>query len=259
MERDVIDKLKELDVSDFPEFDTCKTILEKGLWVLWIVKEKLGIRKLSAEQVASIVIDVKETSIDAHSITNAFNRAGDKIHVYHENDATLFEIMKAGKNFLLSKTQGFMQLYYFEPGKPFTSKRILSKDILNNLEGELKIVDPYCGERTLDILRDAPDKKIRFLTRLENLKDENKKIRFLRELGEFKREYKEMAFRDYPHIDIHDRYIISSEFLIILGHGIKDLGNKESFAILLNKNASKNIVEALIENFDRRWKQAIRI
>lgn len=43
---------------------------------------------------------------------------------------------------------------------------------------------------------------------------------------------------------------------IKLGHSIKDLGVKESFAIVLNKDTNKNIVEALIENFDRRWKQS---
>jgi hypothetical protein len=39
----------------------------------------------------------------------------------------------------------------------------------------------------------------------------------------------------------------------------KDFGSKESFAIVLNRETSKNIVEALIEVFNRRWKQAIEL
>lgn len=122
-------------------------------------------------------------------------------------------------------------------------------------KGELKIVDPYCGERTLDILRDVKNKTVKFLTRVENLGG-SQRNRLIRELQDFKSENPKVEFRNYPHTDIHDRYIISSELLVILGHSIKDLGAKESFAIILNKDRSKNAVEALIENFDRRWKQS---
>lgn len=251
-----MEKFERVDTSDFPDFYTYNTPLERGLWILWVMKEKLGIRKLNAEQIASVIRDVKEISVDAKSIIYAFNRAGDKIHVYHENGATHFEIMKPGKDYLLSRVrEGSVELFYFEPGRRFTSKRILSKDILSNLKGKLKIVDPYCNERTLDILRDVKDRGVKVLTRVENLKDKERN-RFLREIRDFKSENKNIEFRSYPHTDIHDRYIISPEFIIILGHSIKDLGNKESFAILLSRNTSKNVFEALNENFDRRWKQS---
>ena len=131
----------------------------------------------------------------------------------------------------------------------------MSKNIINNLKGELKIVDPYCNEGTLDILKDVRDREVKVLTRVENLR-EKQRDRFLREIEDFKSENKNIEFRSYPYKDIHDRYVISSEFLAILGHSIKDLGSKESFVILLNRNTSKNIVDALNENFDRRWKQS---
>jgi len=85
-----------------PDFHNYKTPLERGLWVLWVSKEKLGIKRLDAEQIASIIREVKETSIDAKSIISDFNRAGDKIHAYYEDGSTLFEIMKAGKDYLMS-------------------------------------------------------------------------------------------------------------------------------------------------------------
>jgi len=255
MESNIVKQFRELDVSEFPDFYNYKKPLERGLWILWVAREKLGVRKLSDEQIASIAIEALETSITPESITQAFRRAGDKIHVHYKKGTCLYEIMKSGKDFLLSRQKGSMQLYYFEPSKPFTSKRVLSKNIMANLKGELEIVDPYCNERTLDILKEIKDRKIRFLTRLENL-DENKRTRFLRELNEFKREYENVEFRNYPRRDIHDRYITSSDFLVLLGHSIKDLGSKESFAVLLSKSELKNIAEALVENFNRRWKQS---
>ena len=253
---DVVEKFKELDISDFPDFYTYKTPLAKGLWVLWVTKEKLRIRKLDSEQIALVIRNVMEISIDAKPIVNAFNRAGDKVHAYHEDDSTLFEIMKPGKEYLLSQMrEGSVQLFYFESGSRFSSKRILSKNILDNLVGDLKIVDPYCNERTLDILKDVGSRAVKVLTRLENLR-EKERNRFLREVRDFKSESKNIEFRSCPYTDIHDRYIISSDSLVLLGHSIKDLGGKESFAILLNVDTSKNIIESLSENFDRRWNQS---
>jgi len=176
------------------------------------------------------------------------------MHIYHDGDSTLFEIMKPGKEYSLSRMgTGSVQLFHFEPDKRYSSKRVLSKNILNDLQGDLKIVDPYCNERTLDILKEVRQREVKVLTRVENLRSKGGD-RFLREVKDFKSESKNIEFRNYPHTDIHDRYIISSDSLAILGHSIKDLGNKESFIVLLNRDSSKNIVEALNENFDRRWK-----
>jgi hypothetical protein len=252
---EIIESFSKIDISDFPDFFSYDNPLEMGLWVLWVAKEKLNIKKLSAEQIASIIRDVKEISIDARSITNSFNPAKKKIHSYKVDGETYFEIMKPGKDYLLSLTkEGYIEVFYFEPGKPYSNKRIVSKEILNTLKGELKIVDPYCDIKTLDILKEVKNATIKFLSRTDNLKD--KKARFLRQLQDFKAEHLHVEVRDYPYDDIHDRYILSSEGLILLGHSIKDLGNKESFAISLNKKAYRNLIEAIIENFGRRWEQS---
>ena len=256
METELLKKFREIDISDFLDFYDYEKVFEKGLWVLWVAKEKLGIKRLTAEQIASIIRDVKETSVEAKSITYSFNRAGDKIHTYQEDGKAYFEIMKLGKDHLISQVrEDSIEVFYFEADKRYTSKRILSKNILDSIEGELRIVDPYCDERTLDILTGVKNRAIKFLTKVENLR-ENKRNRFLRELQDFKSENPNIELRNYQHTDIHDRYIISSKLLVILGHSIKDLGTKESFAIILDKDISKNIVETLIENFDRRWKQS---
>lgn len=253
---DIFKKIRETDTSDFPDFYNYKRPLEMGLWVLLVAKEKLQIKKLTAEQIASIIRDVKEVSITAKSINNAFNAARDKVYTRPDGGEVYFEIMKRGKDSLISQIkEGSIEVFYFEPDKRYTSKRVLSKNILNSLKGELRIVDPYCGERTLDILKEVKDRPVKFLTKVENLR-EKERDRFLRELQDFKSENPNVEFGNYLHTDIHDRYIISSEFLVILGHSIKDLGSKESFAIMLNKENNRNIVEVLIENFNRRWKQS---
>jgi len=256
IKRNIVKIFQEVDTYDFPAFNKYKRPLERALWVLWVAKEKLGIKALTAEQIASIIRDVEEVSIEATTIAQSFKRAGRKIHVYLEGREVLYEIMREGREHLLSLIQeGSINVFCFEPEQRFTSKRLLTENILKGLDGELRIVDPYCGERTLDCLKDIKDRQIRFLTRMENLPQKSRD-RFERELQDFKSEYPDIEFRDYPSTDLHDRYIISLSSLVILGHSIKDLGGKESFAIVLNKETSKNVFEALSETFDRRWKQS---
>jgi len=256
MKTELIEKFTKVDTSAYPDFYNFPKPLEMGLWILWVAKDSLQIKRLTAEQIAEIIRDIYEISIDAKSIICSLNRAGDKIHTYQEGDSVHFEIMKPGKDHLTQQVkEGSIELFYFEPDRRYTSKRILSKNILSGLKGELNIVDPFCSERTLDILIDGKGRDIKLLTKVENLK-EKEKNKFLRDLQDFRSEHPKMAFRNYPHSDLHDRYIISSDFLAILGHSIKDLGSKESFSIILNKNMNRNMVEALTENFNRRWKQS---
>ena len=252
---ELLKRIRDADTSDFPDFYWYERPLQMGLWILWVVKEKMGIRRLTAKQISSIIRDVKEISINTSSIALAFNRAGNKIHTYKEDREVYYEIMQSGKNYLISQIkEGSIEVLYFEPGKRYASKRLLVQEILGSLRGELRIVDPYCAERTLDVLNKVRN-ITRFLTKIENLR-QRERSRFLRELQDFKSEpeHSNIEFRNYPDTDIHDRYIISHNSLIILGHSIKDLGSKESFAIKLDNKSIKEIFEDLSNKFNRRWK-----
>lgn len=257
MELNIQEQFSTIDTSDLPRFDDCYTILERALWVLWVAKEKLRLKKLTAEQIASVLRDVQEISIKATSVTQSLKRAGGKIHSYQQDGEVFYEIMKPGKEYLKSLIrEGELEVFYFQPEQRYSSKRLLVTSILSTLTSETKIVDPYCGERTLDVIKDLKARPIKFLTRLGNINNANVKNRFLRELQDFKTENTDIEFRDYPNTDLHDRYIISPDRIVLIGHSIKDLGAKESFAIVLYETSSKNLYEALSENFDRRWKQS---
>jgi len=254
---ELVQKFRKVDTTSIPEFERYDKPLEMGLWVLWVAKEKLDITKLTAYQIADVLVQAMEVSIEPRSIVNSFNRTkGKKVHIYCEEKETYYGIMKAGKDHLIAKAgAGSIQVYYFEAGKRYYSKNVLANNILAGLKGEIKIVDPYCGARTLDILSKAGTENVKFLTHLENL-SENNKNSFLRELKDFKSEHANVEFRNCADKEIHDRYVISYNELVILGHSMKDLGEKESFAIVLNNKANKNIFDALIEVFNRRWKKA---
>jgi hypothetical protein len=262
MESSILRRFARADVSDLPPFEDCQSIIQQTLWVLWVGKDKLKHRRMSTERVSLILREIKEVSIRPASIALALNRAGDKVHCYRDGGQIFYEIMKSGKDYLMSlkpqdkKPKGTLEVFYFEPGQKYSSKRILVTGILESLTGELRIVDPYCGERTLDVIKDVKARPIKFLTRLGNINNANIKSRFLRELQDFKPENADIEFRDYPNTDLHDRYIISPDHVVLIGHSIKDLGAKESFAIVLNQASSQNIHRALSENFEKRWNQS---
>ena len=204
-----IAKFKKADKSSFVEFGACTKPLDMALWVLCVSKEKLNEKKITAELIAVVIRDIEEISITEQSITNALKRALDKIHTYHENGNTYYEIMKPGKEYLLSlQKDDLVNAFYFKPDMKYTAKTLLKNQVFNDLLGNIKIVDPYCSERTLDMLVTLKDNTVKVLTKLANLRERDKG-RFVREVADFKTENPNTEFRDYPNTDIHDRYIIS--------------------------------------------------
>ena len=248
-----ITKFREADKSSIVDFTACEKPLDMTLWVLCVAKEKLGQKRLTAEQIASTIVDTEEISITASSVTNALKRASTKVHRYYENGITCYEIMKPGKEHLLSlRKSDIVNAFYFEPGTRYTAKKLLKNQVFNGLTGSLRILDPYCSEKTLDVLTNLKDRPMKVLTQLGNLRERDKG-KFVRDVADFKTENPNVEFRNYPNADIHDRYIISEDKVTLIGHSMKYLGAKESFAVVLGRGYYREIYDALNDNFIRRW------
>ena len=159
----IVEKFKKVDTSGLPDLDSLTTPLDMALWVLLTAKDKYGIDRLSAEDIAVILVEAKERSVTNRAIANAFNRAkGKKVHVSTVDSKALYQIMKKGRDHLLQKAVvDSIQMYHFEPGQRYTSKSILRRNVLSELKGGLKIVDPYCGIGTLDLIISAGAQKVR--------------------------------------------------------------------------------------------------
>jgi hypothetical protein len=229
-----------------------------ALWVLRVGKDKLGITQMSADDISDVLVQAKERSIKPRAISNAFNRTrGKKIHINTVGSKIYYQIMKEGRDHLIrgSKEELCLQLHYFEPGKPYKNKSILRDKVFPLLSGSLKIVDPYCGIRTLDLIAKSTQ-KVQLLTRIESLNNKKKQEEFVREFAEFKIEHQEVEVRNWTKSELHDRYILSKNSLVILGQSIKDLGTKESFAVVFARQHFENIFDDLLSAFNRRWQEA---
>lgn len=255
----LVNRFREADKSNFPDFSGCTRPLDMALWVLWIAQEKLDEDKLTAKEIALIIVEAQDISKTEDSITRSLSRASDKVHRYYEKDKASFKIMKPGKDYLLSlEERDLVNAIYFEPGRKFTAKKLLRNQVLDRLRGNLKIVDPYCSVRTLDILGSIENRDIKLLTKLDNLGSRQKE-KLVREITDFKSENKRVEIRDYPNADIHDRYVISELEVAIIGHSIKDLGTKETFAVILNIEGNRDIYSELNGNFVRKWEISTEI
>lgn len=256
----LIKKFSEINKSEFPNVHVFKNPLERGLWVLLVAKNKLGVKGLSSKNIAEILVN-EGISVTPASIAHSFARARaeGKVHTYVKDGVKCFQIMKKGEDSLLpvSEKEG-VQVLYLAPRKPFSGKKLLVEEVLKKLKGEIKISDPYCGEKTLDIIKGICDRKVKILTTLKNLRKERREG-FLRVFRDFKSEFPNVEIRDYPGDELHDRYIISNDSLCVIGHSLKDLGGRESFIIVLSREIGKDIRESVLEVFNRRWKRGSEV
>ena len=168
--------------------------------------------------------------------------------------------LKSIKKILIKKKKGWIQrspsikkeediqVYYFEPGKPRTSRKDFVK-ILDELKGDIKICDPYLNKDTLEALEKLKNAKVKFLTSSKKL---NLKVS-TQDLKDFKVENRDVEIKGFPHDHLHDRYILVKDRLFLLGHGFS-VRNKESFVIELPEKFSKDLIQSLSTTFDIRWK-----
>ena len=256
----LISIFKKARLDNYPYFYNLKKILDKGLWVLALYREELNIDGLSAEEISTIILENMREKISSTSITKAFNRSSKFVYSYKHKDKTYFKILKKGEERLsyIKNKEKQLTFFYFNPNKKYTSKRIFIKEIFYKLKRVIKIVDPYIDLSTLDSLKINKNQKIKLITVLDNL-NPKKKRQFIKEFKLFRSEYPNVELRDYPHRDIHDRYILSKDKIIFLGHSFKDLGKKDSFGIVLNRNQFRDISATLENIFKKRWNKAIPI
>lgn len=130
--------------------------------------------------------------------------------------------------------------------------------VIELLKGDLFIVDPFYGNGTFYVLEKFGKKrKIRFLSCKLGDEEQRNITQFDINLKKFRKEFKNIEMRKYDkYYELHDRYIIADNALVIVGHGIKDLADKESFVVFLPKKLVMKFLPILKKSFEERWKKS---
>jgi hypothetical protein len=164
----------------------------------------------------------------------------------------MFRLMGAGEKALLSHVGGDgLHAIYISGATPWSDRRLVAKEALKSLTGEVRIVDKYFGTESLDFLQGFQrSTRILFLT----AKPVGNVTQLRRDVARFKKEFPNSQFRVYPHAsELHDRYILGDREVWLIGHGIKDLGGKESFVVILKDPFGKDVRSLLVKAFNQRW------
>lgn len=228
--------------------------LKQGLAVLTLAQTRFNVESLSTNEIVQL-LDCMDVAGDEISLARAFARAGKKVSITNAGNMQKYKATITGQNEVkdLISIKG-PEVIYVEGGKPRTVRKKLS-EILSGTNGIVRICDPYYGVRTLSILEMFPKvTHVKFLT----VKSNENAIQLSNAMSDFKKEYKNVEMRQYLNpSEIHDRYIISDKKLLIVGHGIKDIGNKESFIIHLDNSCAPDLIDTLEKTFDSRWNTAV--
>ncbi len=235
-------ELESFDVHILPE------VLSISLWVMEYLSDEKSDRFGSTE-ISKYIVENLGISTSKQAVQAALTKAV-KLKFCHK-DTGGFKLMKNGQDELLKQMRkGRVTL--LEPGKPFSAGVELG-NIFSQMEGMVRISDPYVDEKTLDVIYkhfSGSGTTIRLLT--AQVSD---KARFKRELEKLKAEGISIEVRNIPKGILHDRYLIDDKHFWLSGNSLNSLGKKESFIVLLNDG----IRESMLQTFNSRWQNAIPV
>jgi len=229
--------------------------LEAGLWCLYVSKHDFHTDYLTYDGIEDILREFLDIPITATQLKKAFARAGKKIIKNSKGEGN--KISSPGEQYLRSlKKDEPLNVVYIRPDKPRTATKTLEDLIKSIPKDTLLICDPYYGIRSLEVLETFAKhhKNIKFLT--AKIGGGEKAATLNRAVLDFKKEYKKVEIKLFSGNDLHDRYIIAKDRFFIIGHGIKDLGNKESLIVAVEDRYGKDIRKTISANFEARWAAA---
>jgi hypothetical protein len=147
-------------------------------------------------------------------------------------------------------------VFFVEAGKPRTAQ-LRIEEIFGKLSGEVRICDPYYGVKSLyrlDSLKHC--KPIKFLT---SKADPSETQTLPSALQVWKQEHGDIEFRRNAGRTLHDRFVLCDDELVLIGHGLKDVGGKDSFIIRIGRDFADDMMDTLRKSFDEKWQKATLI
>lgn len=163
----------------------------------------------------------------------------------------------AEQNLLDSQT--LEDVLFFTGKNSWTDPNKNFPKIIELLNGDISVVDPFYGNGTFYVLEKfGKNRKIKFLSCKLGDEEQQNRTKFDINLRRFRKEFKNIEIKIYNNpYELHDRYIIAENGLVIVGHGIKDLADKESFVIFLPKKLVTKFLPVLKKSFQERWKKSV--
>jgi len=230
------------DVSGLPDLHAMERVEGQALWALAFMKDKVGVDYLSAAEISAILADVFELSADESAVRMALTRSGGKVYSKRFGRTMKFSIMKSGREYLSLACSD--SAIIVDPQKPHRAIVQIS-ELFGGFSGVVKICDPYLDKKTLEVtamLSNGCD--LRFLS--VPPKDGPT---FLRHLKAYRVEHPNLEIHCIPPGKIHDRYLITTQDMWLIGHSLNAIGSKQTFVTKLGGDIRAEVEAA----FDLMW------
>jgi hypothetical protein len=233
--------------------------LDRVLWSLAAVSAVGYTSPLLIDQIEEL-LRALEVNVRDSQVANALNRAGDLVIRERGFHGPGFKIAFQGRSAVSALLPSAdLTVLHFDGGKQWTARRSLLA-ALEQLKGDLAIVDRYYGTRSLEILDalSVRQASIHFLT--AEVGGGEKPAVLQNQARELMREHSNLEIRIADRsANLHDRYVLSRDSLLIVGPGLKDLGKREAFVVLLQKDVAGDMISGLRKTFDSKWKLAVTV
>lgn len=132
--------------------------------------------------------------------------------------------------------------HHFAQGQPYTAQVTLDQ-ILQELVGDVRICDPYLTRNTLGHLKSLiKANKVDFV--FKKCADNSQQL-----LVAFTKQHHNFHFFKTT-MAIHDRFIITTDELILLGHGFGNIGEQDSFLIRLDQSIARGLIQSTRARFN---------
>lgn len=237
-------ELESFNVHLFPD------VLSTSLWIMEYLSDDTT-KSFGPTEIARCAVDSLGISMTKQAVHLALTKATKKKFCHKEKNG--FKLMRTGQEELLKQMRRD-RITLLEPGKPFSAGVELG-NLFSQVTGkELKINDPYVDEKTLDVIhKHFSDKKISIKILTSKVNNEK---RFKSSLTKIKIEGINIEVNKIRKGIIHDRYFIDDKHFWLCGNSLNNLGNKESFIVMLDDNA---IYQSMLQTFNSRWQSATTV
>ncbi len=231
------------EAKDLPPLDSIGDDRARALWVL-AAAEQAGESVLTPAEISTALRDVHKIALPRQRVQALLAKEKGTVAPRKKGGVRAYQIMQAGVDVVTASST--TTVIFVEPEQAFSKIR-KTEEILAGLQGTLRVCDPYVDGRTLDFLAGCQSAAaIRLLT--VNIGKPNP---FARDLTAFNKEHGgRLEARVAAQRDLHDRYIIHDDGLLLLGASLNGLGKKQSFVIAVGNDLRAAVATA----FESRWK-----
>jgi hypothetical protein len=224
--------------------------LDVCLIALKIAKDGASYSELTAEHIEAC-LEIAGVAISKASIRSCLSRAGNRVKTHTVGPDRYYKLMTPGELAAEAALQeGSVDVVYIQGGTPRTARKTLEMT-LAGLKGETIVCDPYIGSKSLDSLEFLKGATtVRFLTMHLPTAEKD----FAHRLADFKKQFGNFEFRQVNGTHrIHDRFLMDGDSLYFIGHGLKDIGNAQSFMIRLDTSLVSDVCSQLKQNYMQQW------